>query len=172
MRRPPCPALARAPPTPDSTVITVPSEAAVSVRPTGQCPVLLVGPCPGPPREPCSKSLAAGGPGTALGASVRKKCTSVKKFIFFAPLHCAGRSIPGLPPTLRHFAVSPSHFRPRPRRSLDLVEEKRSVPPTPQSLSPGNRCVRCPHPFAPVSCATRCLRVFRRTIRGHLRPRG
>ena len=36
-------------------------------------------------------------------------------------------SIPGLCPLLCHFAVTPSRFRPRPRGSLDLVEEKRSV---------------------------------------------
>ena len=36
-------------------------------------------------------------------------------------------SIPGLRSVLCHFAVTPSRFRPRPRGSLDLVEEKRSV---------------------------------------------
>ena len=36
-------------------------------------------------------------------------------------------SIPGLRSTLCHFGVSPPRFPPRPRGSLDLVEEKRSV---------------------------------------------
>ena len=51
-------------------------------------------------------------------------------FFFFPEIEEVGfslDSIPGLRSLLRHFAVSPPRSRPRPRGSLDLVEEKRSV---------------------------------------------
>ena len=53
-------------------------------------------------------------------------------------------SIPGPRPTLRHCAVSPSHFPLRPRGSLDLVEEKRSVPSTPQRRNRSPPKIRFP----------------------------
>ncbi len=74
--------------------------------------------------------------GRALSLRVNKngvvtRCISnVCILVFFPEIEEVGfslDSIPGLPPVLCHFAVTPSRFRPRPRGSLDLVEEKRSV---------------------------------------------
>ena len=68
-------------------------------------------------------------PGTCRWNTEMNAKTSPEK-VFFPEIEEVGfslDSIPGLRPVLCHFAVTPSRFRPRPRGSLDLVEEKRSV---------------------------------------------